>query len=474
MATNECEQVDETVLVHSEIQRQVEKRLREDSSGSKDADEDGFITVTRKPKRLLRSLSNNKNEENVTDNFEIIVSSKDILPKQIGMAKLLKSENITNILRIKYKGPYRLIISFKDKEDAEKLLNCQKFMELNYRCQWSNQVYFTYGVVKDIDLDIGEDEILKLFESEQEIISVRRLKRLTDKGQWVDSEVIRLCFRSPSLPSYIYGYGCRFKVETYTFPVSQCSGCWKFGHVKRACPTNKVKCPKCGGSHDNCETTQFICINCNGSHMALDKGCPLFIKEQEIRKLMSKNNCIYKQALNLYAQQKLKTTRKQNLTTVNSIPDNISSTLNRSYRDALMTKEFNIDQFTVNEETNDSDNNTDERTPNITYKTGNKPKKKKNKRNLKSINREVELDDTVTETRTNNNDDDKESNRKHKVPMIIKILRKMQQIILSEKACEEKIIMCTKSIVEEIMCYVMSVISEGDVINKIYKMFNNG
>ncbi|CAB3222846.1 unnamed protein product, partial [Arctia plantaginis] len=101
------------------------------------------------------------------------------------------------------KGPYKVNIIFKSKDDAEKFLKCQKFKELYYVCQTIDEVNPSYGVVKDVDLDVEEQEILQQFSCDHEIVSMRRLKRLNFDGTWIDSTVLRLAFKSSTLPSYI-------------------------------------------------------------------------------------------------------------------------------------------------------------------------------------------------------------------------------------------------------------------------------
>uniref|UniRef100_A0A2A4JWZ2 Cleavage/polyadenylation specificity factor A subunit C-terminal domain-containing protein n=1 Tax=Heliothis virescens TaxID=7102 RepID=A0A2A4JWZ2_HELVI len=98
-------------------QKTPEKRAREESEEIVEEDE-GFITVRKGKKRLTSNLANNT--ENRKDNGQmdrnwdvqqetalVVVISKEVLPKQFGMAKLLKAENIPNILRIQYKSPYK-------------------------------------------------------------------------------------------------------------------------------------------------------------------------------------------------------------------------------------------------------------------------------------------------------------------------------------------------------------------------------
>lgn len=221
------------------------KRMREESDENRES-EGEFTTVRRSPKRLARSYSHNANSpasfamgDDPEELFEVCISSKKLLPKQIALAKQLREENIKDILRIKYKNPYKVLIQFGKKQYANILLASRRFNDSETRCLPTQELQLCFGVVKHIDLEIEEKEINENFKSDCEIMSMKRLTRRTDEGKWVDSEAVRICFKGSSLPTYIYGYGCRFKVEPYTFPVTQCSGCWKYGHLLRACPTKK-------------------------------------------------------------------------------------------------------------------------------------------------------------------------------------------------------------------------------------------
>ncbi|CAH2106386.1 unnamed protein product [Euphydryas editha] len=157
----------------------------------------------------------------------------------------------------------------------------------------------SYGIVKDIDLDLSEVDLLNHLQTDVEIVSVKRLSRRSG-DEWTASESIRIGFKGSSLPSHIFILDLRIKVEPYIFPVTQCSKCWRFGHTKRLCPSNKTICPKCGGHHENCEITIFKCVNCGENHLALSKSCRIYKKEKRIRELMSEFNVTYRKALLLY------------------------------------------------------------------------------------------------------------------------------------------------------------------------------
>ena len=109
---------DENREIEVEVKRVPEKRVYE---------EDGFTTVV-KSKKFLRSSSkiSNTNIQTTKEVYQISIVSKEILPKQIKMAKFLRGENFQNILRIKYKNPYKVIIDLENKEIADKIVNSSK------------------------------------------------------------------------------------------------------------------------------------------------------------------------------------------------------------------------------------------------------------------------------------------------------------------------------------------------------------
>lgn len=236
------------------------------------------------------------------DKIDICISSKDKLPKQFALAKLFHAENILGINRVKYINAFKVVVSFDDELKAGKLLSCQGFIEKEWRIQNTLEVNISYGIIRDIDIDLSETEILKYIktDNERKIMAVKRLNRRNSESGWAQSETIRICFKGSDLPQYIKIFDTRIKVEPYVFPVTQCSRCWRFGHTIKLCPSLKIICPKCGKNHANCETTNFKCVNCYGNHMSLVKICPAYTKEKKIRALMSEFNCSYRRALTMY------------------------------------------------------------------------------------------------------------------------------------------------------------------------------
>lgn len=469
-----------------ECGKKADKRLRSDNEEIIE-DEEGFITVRKDKKRLLRrpSMSSNCSENNestfksTNEKIIVCVTSKEVLPKPFGMAKLLRSENIKNILKIQYKNPYKILIQFEDRKDAECLIKCSKFQSLDYRCQFIEEINLSYGVVKQIDLDIEEKEILESIESEKEVVSAKRLRRQSESGEWIQSETIRICFKSSALPPYLLIYGCRFKVEPYTFPVSQCSGCWRFGHLIKSCPTKKLLCPKCGGNHSNCETITFRCINCKGPHMSMNKSCPMFKKEKAIRKIMCEEHCTYRRALTIYlnksnshqtkSQFNLEDTVTQTLQAPQISPQSVNCDKEKSYRDVLLSQ---VDNHTNQRNSTPENHFFSEASRGIIMKELAVKSKK-----VINNSRQEKAEVYEAGQSTNNNvstEGEQTSSSFRNIFYLKKLMDKLNEIVFSKSSIAAKIKLVISVILEEIVEFVLGLVKEGDLMKKLFSLFNNG
>ncbi|CAH2086393.1 unnamed protein product [Euphydryas editha] len=285
---------EEEIIVPSPIIGNSEKRLSKRSR--EDDGEEAWVEIRNRKERRneLRGI------------IDICITSTDILPKQFALAKIFMDQGITDINRVKYINPYKIIVEVNGMCSAEKLTTCEYLLGLGWRFQRPMEVGLSYGVIKHIELNLSEKELLDAITSVYEVASLKRLKRRAEAvSGWTDSEAVRLGFKGPSLPSYIHIYGMRVKVEPYMFPVTQCSRCWRFGHTIKMCPSKRVFCPKCGGKHENCPTTVYKCINCTKDHMALDRSCPEYRREKKVREIMAEFNVSYRKAITMYVPPQL-------------------------------------------------------------------------------------------------------------------------------------------------------------------------
>lgn len=463
----------------------VEKRIREESDMS---NEDDFTTVSRRrTKRLLRSDSTNNTIKSGMDDksdsegkTEVCVTSQQLLPKQIAFAKLLKAEKIENVLRIKYKSPYKALIQVKNKEQAEKILKSPKFDELGFRRQLTLVTNLSYGVVKGVDLDMEDKEILEVFKSRYEIMTINRLKRLNYDGKWIKSETVRFCFNNPTPPAYVFAYEARFKVERYVFPVTQCSGCWKFGHLIKYCPSKQLTCPKCGQNHANCEITNIKCLNCKGDHIVLDKSCPIFIKEKNIRNIMSEQNVTYRKALQIYLNKEEKKDNTTHLTNelrgLQSPVLPVNPPLNkRTYSSVTST---GITKPIVHAEDLDSDRN-EERSYGSTSQRSEMNKKGSKKKNKKQMCETQEKNDENLEECFENQETQNKEEESEKVQLkrkrgkfeLKKLLLKLKEIALSSMEFEEKISSVFSLFYNEFKVFILNLITGSDIIQFVMQLF---
>nr|XP_026489048.1 uncharacterized protein LOC113395620 [Vanessa tameamea]XP_026489171.1 uncharacterized protein LOC113395707 [Vanessa tameamea] len=284
------------------------KRYRDEDDG------EIWTLVSRNSKRRYRRTESEKSTEEIDGKIEVCITSKEKIPKQIELARFLKEQNISNITRVKYATPYKIFVLFDEESDADKLLTSTALQEKGWKCYKTSEVGFSFGIIRNIDLELSEKDVHESIATDLEIASVKRLFRRNDEtAGWTESETIRLCFKGSSLPSHIFIYGLKVKVEPYVFPVTQCSKCWRFGHTHKYCPSKIMICPKCTKNHSNCETNQFKCINCGGQHMSLVRTCPIFLKEKRIRQLMAEFNCTFRKATMMYVPPSPQPDKENNL-----------------------------------------------------------------------------------------------------------------------------------------------------------------
>lgn len=457
-----------------EVRLAEKRKERED-----DHSDDGFITVIRrKPKRLIRSDSvdeNNDNNGGTLSIHEVCVTSLNNLPKPIAMAKLLRSEDIKDILKIKYKSVNKVLIQFQRKNDAMKLVDCIKLKDIGFRCQLVQDMSTSYGIVKGVDLELSEEELSNIFKANVEVLTVKRLKRLQSDGNWINCESVRVSFKSNVLPQYIYAYECRFKVEPYVFPVTQCSGCWKFGHRNIYCPTKKILCPKCGDNHENCTIKDFKCLNCKGNHFVLDKSCPIFLKEKAIRIIMSEKQVTYRRALQMFME------RKEDINTIdtsqctdNNQPTTTVNSGTKTYRNVLTRAVVHQPAISDMEE----DDEKEEEAESFTCMATKENIQSLRQENKKKINRRgLKKSDVSAEKTTRSSQKEKEE-PKERSPFLnnfewTKVWIKIKGIYRSELKLEEKLLSTFKIIWDEFKKFLVSIIF-GDNILGFISCLSNG
>ncbi|KAJ2938114.1 hypothetical protein O0L34_g3688 [Tuta absoluta] len=293
---------------HMELDRMSAKRTREEE------EDDKFEKVlSSHEKKMLK----------IQVAVEIYIYCKEKMPKQFALAKLFKEQGIVGVNKIKYLSPYKIRVECRDEVVANQIMFCRKFTDLNWRFQRALEVDVSYGVIKGVDLDLESEQILACITCPAPaiIVAVKRLQKRDINGGWVNCEAARLAFKGTIVPPHVYVDQLRIPVESYVFPVTQCSRCWKLGHTAGRCSAKSIVCPKCSGEHENCTVKEFKCANCSQNHMALEKRkCPIFLKEKRVRELMSEFRCTYRMALSMYVKPESPVAKPENSVPIHESP----------------------------------------------------------------------------------------------------------------------------------------------------------
>ncbi|CAK1585314.1 unnamed protein product [Parnassius mnemosyne] len=463
----------------SEVRSEKRKAREEDTNS-----EDDYVTVEkRRPKRLLRSISTGQGQKTTSkeigSKYEVCVTSFKELPKQMALAKLLRSENIQNIETIKYKSPFKVLICFQSDNDAEKMISCKKFQDLEYKCQKTFETTVSYGLIRGVDLEFTEEDILAILKSDIKILAVRRLKRLDLNSKWVESETVRICFQGTILPPYVTAYEYNFKVENYTFPVTQCTGCWKFGHIIKACPTKKILCPKCGSTeHINCDLKTYRCLNCKGLHFVLDKSCPMYLKEKEIRITMSKENITYRKALQMIINKsQIEMSENLNMHSKNTFVNQEMTEQPTQVWENRGSRSYSqvVADAQVHNENNQEPASEEGKTPLETNKKERKEKKKqrqrKEKKKINMIENDIEFKEAEEESQKSTSDEEEMS---EKTVDFKGLLLKIHSIWYSRKSYEDKVFAVFVAIFKVIKTFVSSLISGRKIYETVLNYMNHG
>jgi hypothetical protein len=297
------------------------------TNGQSEAQQTKISAVdTRKSKGIVPPLikyfqTNNKGPFNVWIQPKVNENGKPILfqvsPFKVGN---LICKNYKSIDYICSKSKARVEISFKNVNEANQVLDDPVLDHHDLKAFIPSFRLMRRGIIKGIDEDISEEEILKELEAENQIVGVRRLSRRNrdpnrqeNDPKWVTSKSVVITFSGQNLPNEASIYKIKLEVEPYmTLPIT-CYNCFKLGHTSTNC-RNEARCSMCGEikHQENCATSSPICSNCRGDHFSSDKGCPVYQKEYEVKRLMAYENLAMGDARKLvYPKKKFKPSQKE-------------------------------------------------------------------------------------------------------------------------------------------------------------------
>lgn len=153
-----------------------------------------------------------------------------------------------------------------------------------------------------VDTFFSEDYLKKYIESDVQVVDVRRMKKRVNDREGnsiqVDRQSVVLSFLGSTIPNRVIINSVVFPVERYVYPVVQCFNCLFYGHTAKLCKA-KQRCKGCSEvmiEGHTCEVATY-CIHCKSSdHVSINRKCPQYTRQMNIKKIMSAENMFLKEA----------------------------------------------------------------------------------------------------------------------------------------------------------------------------------
>lgn len=217
---------------------------------------------------------------------------------------MLKSNKVEGIVKdgLKSVSRNRISVEFQSAFAANSFLN--------HNCLQTNKLKATVptynvtrmGLVRNVPKEWSMTNLVESMELPGGcgiVLKARRLNRkiVTDgTASWIPTQSVVCTFSGQILPQCVYVCYNRLPVEKYLLPTIQCHNCCRFGHIKSQC-RSKPRCFKCSKEHtgDTCEVSveSVSCLLCSGNHQAIDKKCPEYARQNQIKLIMSEQNISY-------------------------------------------------------------------------------------------------------------------------------------------------------------------------------------
>lgn len=219
----------------------------------------------------------------------------------LALGKLLYTSNIKNIKEVKRLGINNIAVEFNSAAAANSFLDSDFITNQNLTAYIPNYQLTSKGIVKGIPVEVSMDEVIAHSQNPLNL-RITEAKRFTRKiadnvEARAKTQTVLITFKGQTIPSHIYMWHCRFKVESFNPRPMQCWRCQRFGHRANNCK-GKAICRNCGEEHDTkeCNATQYKCANCEGPHRAGHVTCMKYAEQCKITTIMRKKNMSFREA----------------------------------------------------------------------------------------------------------------------------------------------------------------------------------
>lgn len=262
------------------------KRVRSEDSGTSS----DTVCVT---KKAINSLT-------------VIFGPMDVEKKLTSLNSLRVTEALEKIspecvLQVRYNERMNLIaVDARNGHAAQSLGTIKELCGIPVRSYTPPSGQTSTGVIRDVDVDVTQEELDQHLRSDVKIATIRRLGR---------SRTVKVVFHGNTLPSHVFLGYVRHPVGDFKNKPLQCHNCGGFGHKKIACRRTRA-CGRCAENHDastaECHSSTLKCVNCGGSHEATAHVCPKWQQQQTIVSYSKKTSVGFREARSAVAKNETK------------------------------------------------------------------------------------------------------------------------------------------------------------------------
>lgn len=186
-------------------------------------------------------------------------------------------------------------IIFRDRVNANRTFDSELLRKYEF---FIPEMYTTtYGVIRNIELEIDITEIMENIRAEVPITKVERLKSFDSTTKVLtDTTTIKIGFRSSFLPRRVVLFDGLLKEVNFFLPHPMyCSDCVNYGHMKKKCRSKVKRCPICG---DDIVNNEHSCLGpncrfCLNKHITNSKDCDERKVQIKIRNTMTVRKTTY-------------------------------------------------------------------------------------------------------------------------------------------------------------------------------------
>lgn len=276
------------------------------------------VSDTLDNKRNVTSFETVYYDESVCENNEKYFVLLDSVEKNedtfcrlnaIKLFKALEKYNLKEgLIRINKIGFRRAKVSFKSAKDANLVMKKSKELETEFLRPFIPLSFvYKFGVIRDIPLNISDQEIKDNICSDIPIHSITRLTRfISSNNSRTNSTSVKIAFKRSSIPDSVSLFYYETKVSYFIPRPKQCLKCGRMGHLDKFCKSTKSRCLRCGKDGKNCDppctkSSMYLLCGAKG-HSCLDSKdvCNKKQEHEQINKIMTIGNLSFNEVRETY------------------------------------------------------------------------------------------------------------------------------------------------------------------------------